>query len=86
MHDSISHTRERRKGRFTFFILSPNFFPFFLTKKENKKMAVGFVLMHVSPLRGSKVFNKLSKLPEIIEVHPLIGEYDFIAKKRVSKL
>ena len=43
-------------------------------------MVIGFVLMHVSPLHEYKVFNKLSKLNEVIEVHPLFGEYDLIAK------
>jgi DNA-binding Lrp family transcriptional regulator len=43
-------------------------------------VAIGFVLIHVSTLRESEVFNKLSKLPEVIEVHPLLGEYDLIAK------
>ena len=36
--------------------------------------------MHVSPLHEYEVFNKLSKLPEVIELHPLFGEYDLIAK------
>jgi len=36
--------------------------------------------MHVSPLHEYKVFNKLLKLHEVIEVHPLFGEYDLIAK------
>jgi DNA-binding Lrp family transcriptional regulator len=36
--------------------------------------------MHVSPLHEYEVFNKLSKLHEVIELHPLFGEYDFIAK------
>jgi DNA-binding Lrp family transcriptional regulator len=26
------------------------------------------------------VYNKLSKVPQIIELHPLFGEYDLIAK------
>ena len=43
-------------------------------------MVVGFVLMHVSPLHEYEVFNKLSKLHEVIELHPLFGEYDMIAK------
>jgi DNA-binding Lrp family transcriptional regulator len=43
-------------------------------------MVIGFVLMHVSPLHEYEVFNKLSKLPEVIELHPLFGEYDLIAK------
>jgi DNA-binding Lrp family transcriptional regulator len=43
-------------------------------------VVIGFVLMHVSPLHESEVFNKLSKLHEVIELHPLFGEYDLIAK------
>jgi DNA-binding Lrp family transcriptional regulator len=43
-------------------------------------VVVGFVLMHVSPLHEYEVFNKLSKMPEVIEIHPLFGEYDLIAK------
>ncbi len=43
-------------------------------------MVIGFVLMHVSPLHEYEVFNKLLKLHEVIELHPLFGEYDLIAK------
>jgi len=43
-------------------------------------MVIGFVLMHVSPLHEYEVFNKLSKLHEVIELHSLFGEYDLIAK------
>ena len=43
-------------------------------------MVIGFVLMHVSPLHEYEVFNKLSKLKEVVELHPLFGEYDLIAK------
>jgi DNA-binding Lrp family transcriptional regulator len=43
-------------------------------------VVVGFVLMHISPLSESEVFNKLSKIPEVIEFHSLLGEYDLIAK------
>ncbi|MBE3123038.1 MAG: Lrp/AsnC ligand binding domain-containing protein [Thermoplasmata archaeon] len=43
-------------------------------------MVIGFVLMHVSPMHEYEIFNKLSKLHEVIEVHPLFGEYDLIAK------
>jgi len=43
-------------------------------------VVIGFVLLHIAPLHEYEVFNKLSKLPEIIEVHPLFGEYDLIAK------
>jgi DNA-binding Lrp family transcriptional regulator len=43
-------------------------------------MAVGFVLIHVSPSRESEVLHKLSKIPEVIELHSLFGKYDIIAK------
>jgi DNA-binding Lrp family transcriptional regulator len=43
-------------------------------------MAIGFVLMHVLSLHENEVFNKLSKIPEVIEIHSLFGEYDLIAK------
>ena len=43
-------------------------------------MVIGFVLMHIAPLHEYEVFNKLSKLHEIREIHPLFGEYDLIAK------
>ncbi len=43
-------------------------------------MAVGFVLISAAPAREHDVYNKLSKVPEIIELHPLFGEYDLIAK------
>ena len=36
--------------------------------------------MHVSPLHEYEVFDKLSKLHQVIELHPLFGEYDLIAK------
>lgn len=43
-------------------------------------MVIGFVLMHVSPLHEFEVYNKLLKVSEIIDLHPLFGEYDLIAK------
>jgi DNA-binding Lrp family transcriptional regulator len=43
-------------------------------------VAIGFVLIHVSTLHEFEVFNKLSKIPEVIELHSLFGEYDLIAK------
>ena len=43
-------------------------------------MEIGFVLIHVSPLHEHEVFNALSKIPEIVELHSLFGEYDLIAK------
>ena len=43
-------------------------------------MVIGFILIHISPAHEYEVFNKLSKLKEVIELHPLFGEYDLIAK------
>lgn len=54
----------------------------FEEKKENggKWMAIGFVLINVAPAHEHEVYNKLSKIPQIVELHPLFGEYDLIAK------
>ena len=43
-------------------------------------MAIGYVLITIKPTSEHEVFDKLSKVTEIIELHPLFGEYDFIAK------
>jgi DNA-binding Lrp family transcriptional regulator len=43
-------------------------------------MAIGFVLINVAPAHEHDVYNKLSKIPQIVEIHPLFGEYDLIAK------
>ena len=43
-------------------------------------MTIGFVLIKVAPSHEHKIYNKLSKVSEIIKLHPLFGEYDFIAK------
>ena len=43
-------------------------------------MAIGFVLISAAPAHEHEVYNKLSKLPQIVELHPLFGEYDLIAK------
>ncbi|UCD12875.1 MAG: Lrp/AsnC ligand binding domain-containing protein [Thermoplasmatales archaeon] len=43
-------------------------------------MAIGFVLITVAPVRENYVYNELSKEPEIIELQPLFGKYDLLAK------
>jgi len=43
-------------------------------------MAIGFVLINVAPAHEHDVYNKISKIPQIVEIHPLFGEYDLIAK------
>lgn len=43
-------------------------------------MATGFALLSISPLHEKEVFETLSRMPEISEVHPLFGEYDILVK------
>lgn len=43
-------------------------------------MAVGFVLVSTAPGKEHAVYNELLKVKEIVELHPLFGEYDLIAK------
>lgn len=43
-------------------------------------MAVGFVLLESAPGQELLVYRALKNVPEITELHPLLGEYDFIAK------
>jgi len=43
-------------------------------------MAVGFVLISAAPAHEHEVYTKLSKVQEIVELHPLFGEFDLIAK------
>ena len=43
-------------------------------------MAIGFVLLSISPLHEKEVYEKLSNIPEVVEVHPLFGEYDILVK------
>lgn len=47
-------------------------------------MAVGFVLIHASTGREHDVYNELLDVPEIMELHPLFGEYDLIGKVEAS--
>lgn len=43
-------------------------------------MAIGFILINVAPSHEHEIYNKLSKITQIVELHPLFGEYDLIAK------
>jgi DNA-binding Lrp family transcriptional regulator len=49
-------------------------------------MAVAFVLISTSPSNEHDVHEALSKIKEIIEVHPLFGDYDLIAKVEAEDL
>jgi len=43
-------------------------------------MAIGFALLSISPLYEKSVFESLKNVSEIIEIHPLFGEYDILVK------
>ena len=43
-------------------------------------MPIGFVLINTATTREHEIYNKLSNIPEIVELHPLFGEYDLIVK------
>jgi DNA-binding Lrp family transcriptional regulator len=43
-------------------------------------MAIGFALLSISPLQEKVVYDTLKSVPEIIEIHPLFGEYDILVK------
>ena len=43
-------------------------------------MVFGFVLISTAPTKEREVYNGLVKLKEVIEAHPLFGEYDIIVK------
>ncbi len=50
------------------------------TAKQGCPTAIGFVLVDIEPNREKEVYEKLIKLPQIVELYPLFGEYDLIAK------
>ena len=44
-------------------------------------MAIGFALLSISPLHEKSVYETLNdRIPEIVEVHPLFGEFDILVK------
>jgi len=43
-------------------------------------MALGFVLIKVSPRKEREVYEKIANIEEVEELYPLFGEYDLIAK------
>ncbi len=42
--------------------------------------SIGFVLINVFPGKEKEVFNTISKLDELLEIYPLFGDYDILAK------
>lgn len=43
-------------------------------------MATGFALLSISPLHEKTVYETLKNTPQVVEVHPLFGEYDILVK------
>jgi DNA-binding Lrp family transcriptional regulator len=43
-------------------------------------MPFGFVLINTATTQEHEIYNTLTRIPEIMEIHPLFGEYDLIAK------
>ncbi|MFZ0698854.1 MAG: Lrp/AsnC ligand binding domain-containing protein [Thermoplasmata archaeon] len=43
-------------------------------------MAIGFVLINTAPAKEHDVYSELLRVKGIVELHPLFGEYDLIAK------
>ena len=49
-------------------------------KTRGVDTAIGFVLIDIEPTREKEVYQKLLKIKGIVELYPLFGEYDLIAK------
>ncbi len=43
-------------------------------------MVTGYILINTAPGRIGRVFRELTQVEEIIEMYPIFGEYDIIAK------
>ena len=57
-----------------------------ISDKGGIYLVICYVLINAAPTHEHDVYNKLSKMPEIIELHPLFGEYDLIAKIEADDL
>jgi len=51
-----------------------------LRQDEEWDVAIGFVLISTAPAKEHDVYNDLLRVKGIVELHPLFGEYDLIAK------
>jgi DNA-binding Lrp family transcriptional regulator len=49
-------------------------------------MTLAFILISTAPRKEHEVYNELLKIPEIIELHPLFGDYDLIARVEAPDL
>lgn len=43
-------------------------------------MSVAFILVSTVPGKEQEVYNRISKVNYVVEIHPLFGEYDLIVK------
>jgi len=43
-------------------------------------MIIAFILISIVPTKERKVYNKLLKVGEVVELYLIFGEYDLIAK------
>jgi DNA-binding Lrp family transcriptional regulator len=48
-------------------------------------MVIGFVLIKAAPALEHEVYTKILKVSQIIELYPLFGEFDLIAKIEAEK-
>lgn len=67
---------ENSESRYSNFILDS------VTKKDIGFIC--FILIKVEPTFEMETYNKIKNLPEVIEIHPIIGMYDFIVKISVE--
>jgi DNA-binding Lrp family transcriptional regulator len=49
-------------------------------------MPIGFVLISTAPGMEHEVYKKLLEIEQIVELNPLFGEYDLIAKIEAKDL
>jgi DNA-binding Lrp family transcriptional regulator len=49
-------------------------------------MVIAFVLIDILPSKERAVYGELSEVKEIVELHPLVGDYDIIAKVEADDL
>lgn len=43
-------------------------------------MVIGFILVSTKPGTEQKVYNAILKMPDIVKVYPLFGEYNLLVK------
>jgi DNA-binding Lrp family transcriptional regulator len=49
-------------------------------------MVIGFILIKTAPALEYEVYNSLLNVREIIDLEPLFGEYDLIAKIKAENI